>query len=246
MDSPQTEDGYTEIADELIEAFAKIRISGEEMQVLWVIIRKTYGYKKKFDWISLTQFVERTGIKKPNVVRAIRNLLSKKIITVINNDNGMPQRIGINKYYGTWRPLSKKITAVINNDTHNKDSYKKQKDIKKYVASDTPYILSKSLILSIKTWMDTYNYPTDSAFQTWCLEIDKMIRIDKRTESQVKTVIDWLPKDDFWRSNILSGAKLRKQFDTLEANRISKSTPKHQNETDLTDPGRVYWTGGKS
>jgi len=51
-----------------------------------------------------------TGIKKPNVIRAIKRLLSKKIITVINIDNAPATTYGINKDYSKWQSLSKKIT----------------------------------------------------------------------------------------------------------------------------------------
>ena len=47
MVSPQWENGYTKIANEILESLARIRINGEARQVLDVIIRKTYGYGKK-------------------------------------------------------------------------------------------------------------------------------------------------------------------------------------------------------
>ena len=111
MASPQLENGYTSIANKTIEALARIRISGEEMQVLWVILRKTYGWHKKEDEIPLSQFALMTGVKKPNIIRAIKKLLSKKII-VIKNDNGNPLKYRFNKDFDAWKPLSKKITVI--------------------------------------------------------------------------------------------------------------------------------------
>lgn len=113
MASPQTENGHIDIANELAEALAKIRISGEEMQCLWVIFRKTYGWHKKQDAISLSQFVEMTGIVKPHVVRALDGLLSKKIITVTYIGNEPAKVYGINKDYEKWIPLPKKVTLPI-------------------------------------------------------------------------------------------------------------------------------------
>lgn len=115
---PQLENGYTKIANELLEAIAAIRIPGEAMQVLLVIIRKTYGYCKKKDAISLSQFVAATGIKKPNVCRAVKKLLdmniikplSKKIIKIIEKDNAYISEYELNKDCSSWIPLSKKIT----------------------------------------------------------------------------------------------------------------------------------------
>lgn len=50
----------------------------------------------------------------------------------------------------------------------------------------------------------------------WNREMDKIIRIDRRTPAQLMEVIDWSQQHSFWQNNILSPAKLRKQLDTLE------------------------------
>jgi hypothetical protein len=42
-----------------------------------------------------------------------------------------------------------------------------------------------------------------------------LIDRDKRTEGQVRWIIDWCQADEFWRSNILSMPKLRDKFDQL-------------------------------
>ena len=52
-------------------------------------------------------------------------------------------------------------------------------------------------------------------FQSWAKSIDLMIRIDQRNIGDIEDVIRWCQSDDFWHVNILSTAKLRKQFDQL-------------------------------
>lgn len=56
----------------------------------------------------------------------------------------------------------------------------------------------------------------------WATDIDKLIRLDKRTESEVRDVIVWSKNDDFWSPNIMSGKKLRMKFPMLFA-QMSKS-----------------------
>lgn len=80
MASPQIENGFLKIANDIWDALARIRISGEEWQILNVVIRKTYGFNKKEDRISLSQFALSTGLKKPNIIRARQKLLSKMIM----------------------------------------------------------------------------------------------------------------------------------------------------------------------
>ena len=62
-------------------------------------------------------------------------------------------------------------------------------------------------------------------FNTWEKGMDSIIRIDKREISDIEKVIDWCQCDDFWKSNILSPAKLRKQFDGLYMKINNKSLP---------------------
>jgi len=110
MDSPQLENGYTRIADEIMEALIRYRIPGEQMQCLLLIIRKTYGYNKIWDTISNSQFVEYTGLKKPNVCRAVKSLIEKNV--VIKKDNTYIPTYCFNKNYKKWKALSKKITVI--------------------------------------------------------------------------------------------------------------------------------------
>lgn len=51
--------------------------------------------------------------------------------------------------------------------------------------------------------------------EKWADDMRKIRELDKRTTKQINWLIDWCQKDNFWSSNILSPAKLRKQWDTL-------------------------------
>jgi phage replication O-like protein O len=108
--SPQKENGYTSIANEIMDALAKIRISGEAMQVLMFILRKTYGWNKKVDIISLSQFIRGTGLKKPAVCKAINKLTAMNLIGT-QKDNDIGTSYCFNKHYNSWKPLPKKITV---------------------------------------------------------------------------------------------------------------------------------------
>ena len=112
--TPQLSNGFTQIANEIMDALVAYRIPGEERQCLDFILRKTYGYHKKEDIISNSQFVAATGLKKGNVSRAIKNLVLKNI--VIKNDNKNIPSYRFNKNYKTWKVLSK-LQPVINMTT---------------------------------------------------------------------------------------------------------------------------------
>jgi len=186
MNKPQLENGYVKIANEIVEALAKIRISGEEMQILWVIIRKTYGWNKKEDKISLNQFSELTGIKRPNIVRAIKKLIVKG---VIKKDNSFVISYSFNKDYDKWvavikkdtginndnRGVSKKIIAGINNDNKggiNNDTHNRKKDTttKDTITKDT----------SFETFWKLY--PRKIGKDKSCKKFNRLINTNKKQE----------------------------------------------------------------
>ena len=125
MANPQVENGFTKIANEVMEALAKHRLSGQERQIVDVVLRKTYGFNKKEDVISMGQFSKFTGINRPCVARLLKSLLSKKILSVTQKDNTNGNTYIFQKDFEQWRVLSKKITvikkdnkSVINTDFH--------------------------------------------------------------------------------------------------------------------------------
>lgn len=83
MANPQKENGFTPIANEIIESLVKIDLLGAEWRVLLFIIRKTYGYQKKQDRISFTQFEKGTGISRQTINKTIKNLVAKGLIVKI-------------------------------------------------------------------------------------------------------------------------------------------------------------------
>lgn len=116
MANPKIENGYTPIANEIVDQFCKTkhRLSGDEWTVLWIILRKTYGWNKPLDAIPLSQFSKISGMKRQNVHRALKRLSSKKIITVIKIDDREPLTYSLEKDYDKWTLSSKKITVIKN------------------------------------------------------------------------------------------------------------------------------------
>jgi phage replication O-like protein O len=100
-DTPQIEDGYTKIANELLDAMCAYFPGGGEGQILLCVIRKTYGWGKKADAISIGQFQEATGLSRRTVIYALQNLEAKNMISVAYDKTGV-KIISFQKNYSKW------------------------------------------------------------------------------------------------------------------------------------------------
>ena len=102
MADPQIKNGYTRIANELLEAICRLNISGNEMRILLFIIRRTYGFNKSYAEIPLSDISEAVGIRKNHISEALKRLSANKIIELHPNKGTRPQTISIVKNYEEW------------------------------------------------------------------------------------------------------------------------------------------------
>lgn len=51
--------------------------------------------------------------------------------------------------------------------------------------------------------------------ERFAVDIERMIRLDERKPEEIEKVIEYSQSNQFWKTNILSGKKLREKFDTL-------------------------------
>ena len=62
--------------------------------------------------------------------------------------------------------------------------------------------------------------------ERWAIDIDRLIRIDKKAPENIRQVILWAKTPgNFWFHNIESGAKLRKQYERLSGQMASEKKP---------------------
>lgn len=85
---------------------------------------------------------------------------------------------------------------------------------KVFEADSEAYLLAKFLEKCI-----TENNPkfpqNERQRQRWAKDFDLMLRIDRIDADDIAAAIEWSQDDNFWRSNILSGKKLREKYQQL-------------------------------
>lgn len=188
-----------------------------------------------------------------NIRITLAFLTSNNLIEQITNDdfllNKVPSMIGSEtdsaERVRRLRNKEKEVLALqCNDDVTNSNTeiekeleleLEKEKDIKKdkpfvsKFASDSEPRRLTELLISLMTDNNEFARTPDTPnkLEDWIIEIDRMIRIDGINIELVEGCINWCQNDSFWKSNILSAGKLRKQFPQLYSKaKSSKSNDK--------------------
>lgn len=111
MASPQIEDGYVKIANELLDALCKMDLKGGEFMIALAVIRKTYGWGKKEDQISLTQFEKLTLMSRPRILRSIKMLVQQGVLGSNRGNTSITSTYWIEKDYEKWTPSNRPDTS---------------------------------------------------------------------------------------------------------------------------------------
>lgn len=130
MASPQKENGFIPIANEIVEHLVSVKMSGTEWQYVMCLFRKTYGWNKTEDWITNSQIVVMTGLKKERVSEAKSRLIARNIVTEKRN------KISFQKDWEQWKELRKSVLIVtekrislLRKSVHTKDTNTKDKRV---------------------------------------------------------------------------------------------------------------------
>ena len=104
MANPQKENGYTSIANELLEQIYRRRFSASQLKILLLVIRFTYGFNRRTATLSNTFIASGTGMHEITVSKEVGTLLRDNVLKLYKKPSFHNSRIiGINKDYEGWR-----------------------------------------------------------------------------------------------------------------------------------------------
>lgn len=115
--------------------------------------------------------------------------------------------------------------------------------------SDDAKRLAVSLATSIRSWKPDFGLiqpgKNEQTVSRWANDIDKMLRLDRRHAAKVLAIIEWLPSHEGadgkfrWRDNILSGVKLREQYDKLDIAMSRNGSKPHKPASNVMTPEQL-------
>jgi phage replication O-like protein O len=142
----QVDDGdFTRLHNTILEKLALARFTASEYRCLMFLFRSTYGWQKKEDVISLSQWAAGVGIdteKRHNVLRTLQSLVTKRVIYT--------------KPHGT-SVISPDNKTVISPDNHKR---KKERLKKEESAAEPPH---PAVVIFREVWKRNPNKPAMQA-----------------------------------------------------------------------------------
>lgn len=244
MASPQVEHGYTRIANELLEAVARLEINATQFRILTVVWRYTYGFSRKDHSLSANFIAKATGIHKNRVAPDLARLIERNVLTEVAPPTfSSPRVIAFNKDHDCWLsadPLtvSKTAHSTVSESAHStvsESAYQERNKLKKkespvfFTTDSEPFKAALYLKGKIaknhprQPMPPLESAPESKQAQAWARAMDLLHRLGPPggkagySWPEIRQLIDTAADDPFWRDNILSAEKLREQAVRLEA-----------------------------
>jgi len=207
--TPQLENGFIRIAtgkeeNDILMALIKADLNSTEYQIVLLVIRKTWGYGKKEDWISITQFMKYTGKGRTTIIEALNKLVRKSVL-VRKSGRGIRSLYRLNKDFNTWNKLVRKTGLVRKTDKSSTEN--RTPLVRKSVLRTTKDNITKETITK-----DNINNEKDEIIQYFNQVMGKRFKTLPEANleywrsiysiDEIKRAIDFIPTHDFWRDKM--------------------------------------------
>lgn len=237
------------IIDELLP-----KLSHSELKCYLCVLRKTKGWNKEEDAISVSQFMKVTGLSNKAVISACESLVEREILERKSGDRNTgiysiktyktttSEKSSLVKNFPATSEKSSPVTSeksshtinnIKNNIQNNNTSssgknFQPRTKAKKNVFSDDDLKAAEWIFHLIRKLNPSFKEPK---FESWANDIRLMRERDNRTHKDICELFKWANQDRFWSVNILSPATLRAKWDQLSMKRNAEMTMPAHKET---------------
>ena len=253
MASPQTKNGYTKVANEILEVISKTDLNGTQFRILITIWRYTYGFRRTKHEMSLAFLSEAIDTRKSHVDRELTALIDRKIVSVVGIGKGRSRVLKFNKNYDEWKerptPVGHQPSSHNSSTTssttcstipsHNCGTKKEsiKENIKKNTRQQKTYDEDSTYYKMALHFFDKVSVVAEEVglqhllkranLQKWADDFRKLVEIDGVTDKkQIFLLMEWVTSDSFWRKNILSSRNFREKYLDLAIKMNAAQKPK--------------------
>nr|DAM72542.1 MAG TPA: replication protein O [Caudoviricetes sp.] len=229
-------------------------LTGAELKCYLYVLRKTKGWNKEEDAISVSQFMKVTGLSNRKVIDACERLVelglleqkigSNKIKVFSVKDyktSGSEESSLVKKVHSSSEESSlsvvKKVHTQnnnINNTTKNNITsssekiFQTEQRAKKYSFSPDDMRAAEWIFELLNKLNPEFKV---KSMDSWANCVRLMRERDGRTHRDICELFKWANQDRFWSVNILSPATLRAKWDQLSMKRNAAATMPTRKET---------------
>ena len=156
MANPQKENGSTDIANELLEVIYSSNFNAPQLDIIYCLIRYTYGFHRKSHKLSINFISRATKRHKITISKELAKLIDKNVINVEQKSTYSTSRIlSLNKNYSTWgvsqnetvsqsETVSQNVTSTVSQNETVGVSQNETKKLKIETKKETKDIHTKS------------------------------------------------------------------------------------------------------
>ena len=229
-------------------------LTGAELKCYLYVLRKTKGWNREEDAISVSQFMKVTGLSNRKVIDACERLVELGLLeqkigsnkikvfsvkdykTSSSEESSLVKKVHSGSEESSLSVVKKVHTQNnnINNTTKNNNTSSSGKNFqprtkaKKNVFSDDDLKAAEWIFHLIRKLNPSFKEPK---FESWANDIRLMRERDNRTHKDICELFKWANQDRFWSVNILSPATLRDKWDQLSMKRNAEMTMPAHKET---------------
>lgn len=99
----QLENGYTRLANELMDVIAMTKFNGSQFRIVLAVIRYTYGFNRKSADMSVSYLAKATGLPERHVRKEVNRLIDGKVFIEYKEPTETSSReLGLNKNHSEW------------------------------------------------------------------------------------------------------------------------------------------------
>lgn len=115
MADVQLENGYTRVANEILEEVVTRKFNATQLSVLMTVWRMTYGFNRKDHEIAISFLMKATGFSKRNIQEAINSLLQNKVLIETQPHSfNQTRKMAFNKNHDEWMIQSRSKDKQVN------------------------------------------------------------------------------------------------------------------------------------
>ncbi|KUK77200.1 MAG: Uncharacterized protein XD93_0481 [candidate division WS6 bacterium 34_10] len=203
---------FTRIENDILEKLSEINLSGSALACALVLLRKTNGFGKTQDGISLSQFEKLVNRSKPTICKALRELQLVNICLLVKKGKSLKSFniYAFNKDVSSWKLVKKtelvkkkkrtskeNDTQLVKKSLHTKENNTKENKQKIYEGNKLIEEVQLKEIVSFYNELFDKNISSTKGFEKnydFWKEIHGIEKIRKALENA--------RKDKFWKDKM--------------------------------------------